>query len=419
MWSFAERLRARWRGAGPRRLGAVFGLGVIGVTAAVHARVAAPSAAESARVVRKDLVLTVDVDGELASVHAADLGPPVVREMWEYKISFLAPEGAEVKKGDPVVGFDPTALERQLEQKGAEYDEAAKKIERKEIEAVTSRHDLDLQLAEAESRLEKTRLKNAVPEELRARNEVQQTALDLADATRALSGLKERIAALERVQAASMRELASQRDRAQARVAELRAAVQGMMVRAPQDGIVVYRTNWENQKKKIGDSAWFGEKVVTLADLGEMRARGDVDEADAGLIRAGQRVVLHLEALPDQDVSGRITKIARSVRRKSGRSPLPVFRVQIDLDPTKAPLRPAMRFRGRVAVGDAKGVLTVPRPAVFPRAGGAVVWARGFRGLQERPVTLGRQDAHDVEVVSGLRENEEVALVDGAAEARP
>jgi RND family efflux transporter MFP subunit len=400
----------------PRRLGAVFGVAALGLTAAVQARVGGTPAAETVPVVRKDLTLTVDVDGELASVHSAELGPPVVREMWEYKISFLAPEGALVKKGDPVVGFDPTSLERQLEQKGGEYDEAAKKIERKEIEAVTTRHDLDLQLAEAESRLEKTRLKNAVPEELRARNDVQQTALDLADASRALDSLRGRIAALGRVQAVSMRELVSQRDRAQARLTELRTAVQGMMVRAPQDGIVVYRTNWENQKKKVGDSAWFGEKVVTLADLGEMRAHGDVDEADAGLLRLGQRVMLHLEALPDQDVTGRIAKIARSVRRKSGRSPLPVFRVQIDLDPTTAPLRPAMRFRGRIEVGAAKGVLTVPRQAVFPRPGGAVVWARAWGALKERPVTLGREDTRDVEVTGGLQEREEVALVDVAAE---
>jgi multidrug efflux pump subunit AcrA (membrane-fusion protein) len=411
-------LAGRLASASRRRRGAALAL-AIGVAAAGYASVGPGPARETLRVARVDLVLAVDVDGELAAVHSVDVGPPVVPEMWESKISFLVPEGAQVKKGDAVVGFDPTGLVKQLEQKGAEYDEAAKKIERKEIEWVTQRHDLDLQLAEAESRLEKARLKSAVPEELRARNDVRQTELDLEEATHAMENLNARIAALRHVQEASIRELASQRDRAKARVVELKAAEKAMTVRASQDGIIVYRTGRNNQKKKVGDSTWPLEKVLTLADLGEMRAMGEVDEADGGSIATGQRVVLHVEALPDHDVTGRIAKVARSVRRKSGRVPLPVFRVQIDLDHTDAALRPAMRFRGRIEIGAAKGVLAVARDAVFLRPSGPVVWARAWSGFVERKVTLGRRDLSQVEVVTGLEEKEEIATADLAPEVRP
>ena len=47
---------------------------------------------------RDDLVVSVEVTGELAAVHAAELGAPPVRDMWDFKISFLAPESAQVKK---------------------------------------------------------------------------------------------------------------------------------------------------------------------------------------------------------------------------------------------------------------------------------------------------------------------------------
>ena len=62
----------------------------------------------------------------------------------------------------------------------------------------------------------------------------------------------------------------------------LQAAIEKMTVKAPQDGIVVYRTNWRDEKKKVGDSMWFGETVLALPDLAEMRADGLVDEADGG-----------------------------------------------------------------------------------------------------------------------------------------
>src|SRR5206468_8300581 len=62
--------------------------------------------ADPIRVHREDLVMTVDVTGELAAVRAVEIGAPPVRDVWEFKISFLVPESAVVKKGQPIVGFD-------------------------------------------------------------------------------------------------------------------------------------------------------------------------------------------------------------------------------------------------------------------------------------------------------------------------
>ena len=49
--------------------------------------------------------------------------------MWDYRISFLAPEGQEVALGTPVLGFDATEPERRLRERQTESEEAAKKIE--------------------------------------------------------------------------------------------------------------------------------------------------------------------------------------------------------------------------------------------------------------------------------------------------
>ena len=98
--------------------------------------------------------------------------------------------------------------------------------------------------------------------------------------------------------------LRSQRDRAKGRVEALQAAIEKMSVKAPQDGIVIYRTNWRDEKKKVGDSTWFGETILAIPDLSEMRAEGFVDEADGGLVAEGQSVTLRLEARPDLDIRG-------------------------------------------------------------------------------------------------------------------
>ncbi|HEY4998403.1 MAG TPA: efflux RND transporter periplasmic adaptor subunit, partial [Usitatibacter sp.] len=357
-------------------------------------------------------MLAVDVDGELVAVRTTDLGPPVVPDIWEFKITLLAPEGTQVKKGDPVVAFDPSPLQRHLEEKSAEYQEAAKKIDRKEVELLGQRHDLELLLAEAESRLDKARLKDDVPHDLRARNEVLQTVLDLRNATDARGNLAARIEAVRRSEEAALRALVSQRDRAKARVAELEAGISAMTVRAPQDGIVIYRTGWRDEKKKVGDSTWFGEKLIGLPDLAQMRAEGDVDEADGGRIGLGQRVTLRLDALPDRDVKGRVAKIARAVRRKSFRVPNKIFKTEIALDASDAAFRPAMHFRGEIETGVVRGALIVPREAVCSRPGGPVVWVKQWRGFRETPVAVGAHDKRSFEVKAGLALGDEVALAD-------
>jgi HlyD family secretion protein len=387
---------------------------VLGLAAAGagYARARGPQAPETVRARKDELVLTAEVDGELQAVRSVDIGPPVVREMWEFKISFLAPESTAVKQGQTLIGFDASPLQRQLEEKRAEHEEAVKKIERKEVELLGQRRDLELQLAEAVSRLEKARLKNDVPENLRSRNEVEATRLELKNAEQEQANLSARIKAIAASQEASLRALISQRDRAKARVAELEQAIESMTLKAPQDGIVIYKTNWRDEKKKIGDTCWFGEKLMQLPDLGEMRADGDIDESDGGSVREGQAVTLRLEALPDKDFSGKVTKIARAVRRKSGRVPNKVFRVQLALDKSDPAMRPAMRFRGEIETERVKGVLVVPREAVFLRPSGPVVWTRGLAGFHEVKVGLGRHNRRFVEVREGVREGDVLSSVD-------
>jgi multidrug efflux pump subunit AcrA (membrane-fusion protein) len=186
-----------------------------------------------------------------------------------------------------------------------------------------------------------------------------------------------------------------------------------MNVKAPQDGIVVYRANWRDEKKKVGDSVGFGEVVLALPDLSEMKGDAFVDEADGGPVKEGQPVTLRLEARSDFDLTGRVARIGRTVKQRSWRTPLKGYRVEVALgkaDPTF--MRPAMRFRGEIETGRIPGVLLVPRDAVFLRETGPVVWARRTLSWREVRVTLGRSNRKEVEIVRGLAPGDRLSPVD-------
>jgi multidrug resistance efflux pump len=186
-----------------------------------------------------------------------------------------------------------------------------------------------------------------------------------------------------------------------------------MTIRAERDGTVIYVSDWNDQKKKIGDSCWKGESVIELPDLTRMKALGKVHEADAGRVVEGQRVTLRLDAHPEDEFTGKVASIWRTVERETSRSPKKVVRLEVELDETDPRrMRPGMRFRGRIEVGRVASALVVDADAVFLEEDGPVVYRRTLMGQEAVPVVLGRRNDARVEVLDGLEEGDDVSLID-------
>ncbi|HEY3566755.1 MAG TPA: efflux RND transporter periplasmic adaptor subunit [Thermoanaerobaculia bacterium] len=382
-------------------------------------RAGASGTGDWAEVRHEDLVIGVPVAGTLSSVQSVRIGPPQVAEIWDYKISFMAPEGMQVKAGQPVLGFDTSELERQLLDKRAERDSAQKELEKKQTDLEIDRRDRQLELAEAEARQRKAQLKVDVPAELIASKELAKSREDLDLARREVAYLKDRLR-LEAVAGSTETEaLARKRDRAAVRVQEMEDAIQRMTVTAPRAGTVVYVATDEGEKKKVGDSCWRGQSVIEIPDLRSMQAEGDVDEADAGRVTVGQRVTFRLDAHPDDVFSGRVRAVGGSVQSRSERNPLKVVRLEIDLDRTDPQrMRPGMRFLGTIETESVRKALVAPLEAVFNRAEGPVVYRKtGWRSEEVHP-ELGRRNDRLVEIKGGLKAGDLVSRRDLAQEGR-
>lgn len=369
---------------------------------------------------RGDLALGVEVTGTLRAIDTSLLGPPPVNGLWDYKISHLAPEGKEVKAGTPVLGFDTSELERRLEEKSAESASAQKEIEKREIDLTLKRRDDELRLAEAMARQRKAQLKVDRPEDLAAASDLARSRLDLDLATREIGYLQEKLVSERRVADAELASLREKRDRADQRVREIQDAIRRMSVSAPRDGTVIYVSNWRDDKKKVGDSCWRGEKVVEVPDLERMKAQGEVDEADAGKIAVEQRVTLRLDAHPGVEFVGKVKSIWGTVQRKSWNNPLKVVRLDIELESTdRQRMRPGMRFTGTIETGKLANVLVIPAEAVFPTPRGPVTWRETRFGAEEVRLTLGQRTAKEFEVLAGLAAGDRVSRRNLAPKGRP
>jgi len=375
-------------------------------------KLAADRQGEWVRATRGDLVTGIEVTGTLASEVSQILAPPPLTDVWEFKISFLGPEGMDVKRGTPVLGFDTSQLQRRLDEKSAEADEARKQIEKERNDLALGTKDERLKLAEAEARLRKSSLKLEAPPDVAGINERKTAEIENAIAKREATSIRSRLESLERAATARIALLESKQKEASDVVARTQDSIRQMNLTAPRDGTVIYMTNWRGEKKKVGDSVWKAESVVEIPDLTRMKAEGEVDEVDAGRVAIGQRVTLRLDAHPDEEFHGTIVKAGRTVQRKKGtQDPLKVLRVGIKLDRTDpAKMRPGMRFQGTIELARVRNAVLVPREAISVSSKGPYVQRRGAFNVDRVPLRLGRENDKFVEVLEGLQPGDRVLV---------
>jgi multidrug resistance efflux pump len=229
---------------------------------------------------------------------------------------------------------------------------------------------------------------------------------------------KARIADLERAATAEITLLESKLNSASAIVTATRDAISRMTVLAPRAGTVVYTMSWRGEKKKVGDGAWRMEIILQVVSLDKMIGRGDVDEVDIRRVATGQVVTLRLDALPDAQLRGKVEVIARSVHARSNADPSKVVELKITLDPTKAPLRPGMRFRGEVETERVTDVVLIPADAVFVTPEGAVAYRDNGSGVEKVKLELGKRSATMIQVKSGLAPGDRVSRDDPERRAK-
>jgi HlyD family secretion protein len=361
---------------------------------------------------RDDLVIGVEVAGVLEAVDSTDIKPPPLPNVWNFKVANLAPEGQEVKAGDPIVGFDASDQVRELESMRNEAESARKKLDKKRDDAQLSRRDNELKIAEAEASLRKAQLKTDAPADLVAPVQQRQIELDAQGAQLALEAAKNHADQTQRSDAEEIQRLTEKLTYARQRVDELQQRVARMQVAAPRAGTIVYPANDRGEKHKVGDGVWRMENVLQIVGLGHMLGNGQIDEVDMARLADRQPVALRLDAMPDVQLRGTVASIARSVQAKSNSDPSKIVKLKIAIEATKVPLRPGMRFRGQVETEHAAGVVQVPAEAVFATPEGPVAYRKTNGGLERVRLSLGRRTATAIEVKSGLAPGDRVSRTD-------
>lgn len=163
-------------------------------------------------------------------------------------------------------------------------------------------------------------------------------------------------------------------------------------------------------EKKVQEGQYLNEGAVIydVADMSTLWSISEVYEKDIQAIKTGSRATLNLQAYPERTFEGRVTFVYPVLNSASR-----TVKVRSEFSNKGGLLKPQMygqtTFRSHLGMG-----LLVPSGAVLFTGKRNVVWVRTSDGMFEaRTVEVGGRFGDNYQVLSGLREGDEVAATGG------
>ena len=196
------------------------------------------------------------------------------------------------------------------------------------------------------------------------------------------------------------------------------------IITSPINGVVTSRDVEEGQTVASGFET---PTLFTIAaDLTKMQVVADVDEADIGGVKEGQRVTFTVDAYPEDTFEGRVTQIRLGSSKSSSTSStstssetVVTYEVVISADNPDLKLKPRLTANVNIYTLDKKGVLCVPSKALrfIPEQpmlgsddvvedceGEHKVWTYENHVFKAHPVTIGLSDGINTEILGGVEE---------------
>lgn len=203
-------------------------------------------------------------------------------------------------------------------------------------------------------------------------------------------------------------------------------------ITSPIDGVVLSKSVEEGQTVAASFST---PELFTIAqDLTNMQVVADVDEADIGDVKEGERVTFTVDAYPDDTFEGEVKQVRQEATTSNN---VVTYEVVISAPNADLKLKPGLTANVTIYTAERKGVLSVPSKALrFTPQKETVgkmkivdvanaknkVWTIEGNSIVAHKVNIGMTDGTNTQIVGGIAEGTKVVTglnVMGGEEPKP
>jgi HlyD family secretion protein len=339
-----------------------------------------------AKVERADLTSKVSANGKIDAKRKVDLSANVMGQI----VNLAVREGDVVKKDAFLLQIDQKQLAASARGAAASLQALFSDRDAARANAVEARQNFE--------RAQKNFAQKISP------------AADLDRARAVYDGAQANVAAIER-----------RIDQARAGLAAAQDTLSKTTIRAPMDGIVTALPVEEGEVAVIGTMNNPGTKLLTIADMSVVEAVMEVDETDVPNVKVGQRATVTIDAYPNRTFTGVVTEVGSSpIQRLGGGGTDAVnFEVKIQLDDPPPGVRPGFSASADITTGTRAKAIAIPIQALVVREKpGATKTAKPVDeegvfvvdqdAVKFAPVTTGLSGESNIEIVTGLKEGQQI-----------
>ncbi|MFO7573696.1 MAG: efflux RND transporter periplasmic adaptor subunit [Bacteroidales bacterium] len=326
----------------------------------------------------------------------------------DLKIQDIVPEGTMVRKGDYIAQIDRTEYDNTLKDERERLQKETETLEMKLLDSAVVltnlRDDIKNQtyaVEEAAITLEQSKFEPPAT--------IRKAQIDLDKQQRTLVQKKKAYAL--RV-AQSEADIEHQRLRVTmgtTTVEDLEDFLSQFTVKAPSNGMVIYKKERNGNKRKAGSNVNQWDPVIaTLPDLSSMISRIYVNEIDISRVETGQKTQITVDAFPDKQFSGSVVTIA-NIGEQLPNSDAKMFEVLIRIDGSDPALRPSMTTSNKIIIETYTDVISIPSECV--NAGTDSIPFVYLKNRTKQIVVLGRSNEKHVIVEKGLKPGTQVYII--------
>ena len=348
--------------------------------------------------------IVVSTTGELQAENSQDIkGPDFTQSRQiraaEIKITDLVPEGTQVKAGDYICTLDRTSFDNTLKDEIERLTTQEANLEVKILDTAVTLSDLrdniknlKFSVEEAEITLEQSKFEPPTT--------IRQAEIALDKAKRSLEQAVKGYSLKVEQARSDMKTIKFNLSEQRQRVSDLQTLLSKFVIYAPTDGMVIYKRDRTNAKRKVGSSISPWDNVVaTLPDMSSMISKTYVNEIDVSKVAVGQKVNLLVDAFPEKSYTGVVTSVA-NIGEQLPNADAKVFEVVIKLDGSDPILRPSMTTGNQIVTKTIENVTYVPLESVQLGAD-SIPFVYTKKGSKQIVVT-GEENENNVVIEQGL-----------------
>lgn len=313
-------------------------------------------------VTRGDLVVKVTANGTLQPTNKVDIGS----ELSGTVAKVLVEVNDRVRKGQVLAELDTSRLRDQV-----------------------ARSQAALQVAQANARQAEATVQETTGT-LRRLEEVQRLSGGKVPSQAEMATAQAALARAQAQAASAQAQIADARAAASADETSLRKA----FIRSPIDGVVLSRA------VEPGSAVAASLQAVTLftlaEDLTRMKLAVNVDEADVGLVKSGQKATFTVSAYPNREYPASIRRVNFGSTTKDN---VVTYVAELEVANADLSLRPGMTATAAIRAAERQQVLLVPnaalryRPSAAPAAQGGGLVSKLMPSVPRQPKRAGTSSA--------------------------